>query len=159
MVQSPLVSAQSTPSGRLSIRSTSIAAPGPVLVTVIVKLATSPALIVSSAAVLRTTTAGQLTVIVAVSETGSSLEASAVAVLVSVPQSAASVAPETITLALASSARSPKAQLSTWPVVPASGVMVQRSLLSLQSIPLGRLSVRVTPKAVPGPLLVTVIVK
>src|SRR5262249_60888859 len=81
-----------------------------------------------------------------------SLLALTVTWLCRVPQSAASVVPLTWIVREAPEARSPKEQLST----PA--LMEQSALSWVQSTPVGRVSVRVTFFATPGPLLVTTIV-
>ena len=99
----------------------------------------------------------QFTVMVAVDELSSvsacdSFDAATTAVFERVPQSAASVAPVTCTVRVAPSARSPKLQVRT----PA--VIEHAAESSLQTTPLGSVSERVTPLAVPGPSLVTTIV-
>src|SRR6266480_2002650 len=155
--QSAESSLQTIPLGSVSVRVTPCAVPGPSLVTTIVNAAVSPASIVPLSAVLRTVTLGQLTVIFAVGASScesacDSFEAATTAVFVSVPQSAASVAPVTCTVRVAPSVRSPKLQLRT----PA--VIEHAAESSLQTTPIGSVSVRVTPLAVPGPSLVTTIV-
>src|SRR5262245_54749614 len=91
----------------------------------------------------------------------SPLATSAVARLVRMPQSAASVVPVTVTLKLSPAPRStgPQARTSlpTAPVIaqPASTPVVP---VIVQSTPGGRSSVMVTSKASPGPSLPTVIV-
>ena len=157
--------------GRVSDRVTPKAVPGPRLVTVMSKLAFSPALTMAFTASLSTVTSGQLTVMVALSllfavEAGGfgSLVASTVAVLSrsNVPetgQSAGSVVVLTVNVLEAPLAMSPNLQLRLTP----SPAMEQ----SLSLVPDraqvpdtdGSMSVRVTPKAVPGPLLVTMMSK
>src|SRR5262245_26936875 len=87
--------------------------------------------------------------------TGSSLSASAVAVLFSVPQSAASVTPCTVTDRDAPEARLPKLHERT----PAAIEQFGLSGFSVQVMPAGSVSDSVTLKAIPGPLLPTVMVK
>ena len=84
----------------------------------------------------------------------SSFDAATVAVLVRVPQSAASVAPETCTEALAPSARSPKLHDR----VPEAIEHALMSGVSDQFTPEGSGSLIVTLWAIPGPLFVAVIV-
>ena len=143
--------------GNVSVTVTPWAVPSPLLVTSIVNPMLSPAVTVPWSGVFVIAIAGQFTVIVAVDRLSPTLatdsfEAATTAVFGSVPQSVASVAPVTCTVRVAPSARSPKAQVRT----PAA--IEQSAESSLQTIPVGSVSVRVTSFAVPGPSLVTRIV-
>src|SRR6187551_2678466 len=110
-------------------------------------------------AVLRTVTSGQRTVIVALEVLlASAVDASFVAatetVFASGPQSVGSVGPLTVTVRNSSSPRSPNEQLRTpLPSIEHPAVLV------VHDTPSGRVSVRVTARAMPGPRLVTVIEK
>src|SRR5439155_1764879 len=142
--------------GTVSVTVTPWAVPSPLLVTSIVNPMLSPAVTVPWSGVFVIAIAGQFTVIVAVDRLSPTLatdsfEAATTAVFGSVPQSVASVAPVTCTVRVAPSARSPKAQVRT----PAA--IEQSAESSLQTIPVGSVSVTVTPEAEPAPLLVTVI--
>jgi hypothetical protein len=152
-------SAQVIPPGSVSVVTTFVAVPGPSFVVVMVKLAVSPALMLSSAAVLSTRTFGHCTTIDAESVLSEELfarsfVADTVAVFGSVPQSAASVTPEITTLRTEPLVRLPKLQLS-------APLEIEQSFeLSLHATPDGSgVSLTVTEVAVPGPSLVTVIVK
>src|SRR5438477_217124 len=144
------------PDGMVSCTVTLVAAPGPSLVTVIVKVAVSPAFTVPLP-VLVTSRLGQRTVSVAeavlfAKVVEASLVAATVTVFGRVPQSAAVVARDRVIVRDAPLVRVPKAQLRTSavqaPAVQLAAPIVRR--------PLGGVSWAVTPKAVPGPSLVTV---
>src|SRR5437870_603802 len=135
---------------------TFVAAPGPSLVTVMVKVAVSPALIVPLP-VLLTRTSGHSTVSVAedvllARVVEASFVAATVTVFGRVPQSAAVVARDRVIVRDAPLVRVPKAQLRTPAVMEQSAAFAPPRV----QVPLGRVSWAVTPKAVPGPSLVTV---
>src|SRR5438105_5509573 len=135
---------------------TFVAAPGPSLVTVMLKVDVSPALTVPLP-VLATRTFGQMTVSVADAVLFARVvEASFVAATVTVfgrlPQSAAVVARDRVIVLDAPLVRVPKVQLRTPVVIEQSPAFVPPRV----QVPLGRVSWAVTPKAVPGPSLVTV---
>src|SRR5678816_861102 len=119
-----------------------------------VKVAVSPALIEPASGVFSTTMSGQLTVTVAVEVllarfAAGSLVADTVAVFVRRPHCWGDVVADTVTSAVACGAMFPKSQVKT-PLL-----MAQAALFSDQIGPVGSVSVKVTPCAVPGPLLVT----
>src|SRR5438128_2715931 len=137
---------------------TFVAAPGPSLVTVMVKVDVSPALTVPLP-VLATRTFGQITVSVAEAEllarvVEASFVAATVTVFGRVPQSAAVVARDRVIVRDAPLVRVPKAQSRTPVVIEQKPASVPPRV----QVPLGRVSWAVTPKAVPGPSLVTVMV-
>ena len=82
-----------------------MARPGPRFVTSIVNVAVPPALTVPPSGVFSTVTSGHLTTTLAVAWSVPSLVVVTLAVLLTVPQSAASVVPEMWTLKLAPAAR------------------------------------------------------
>ncbi len=163
-VVSPLIapSTQSTPAGSGSSTWTPVAVPSPTFETVMSQPIGSPALTGPTGfASLTSWMSAQRTSIEPVSEllpawAARSFAAPTVAVFGMLPQSWASVSPETLTVALAPDARSPKLQDRT--SLPTSPLIEQDVLSSDQSIPPGRLSVRVTFRAMPGPRLLTTIV-
>src|SRR5438477_582840 len=147
------------PDGMVSCTVTLVAAPGPSLVTVIVKVEVSPALIVPLP-VLATSRSGQITVSVAeavlfAKVVEASLVAATVTVFGRVPQSAAVVARDRVIVRDAPLVRVPKAQLRTPLAIEQSAAFAPPRV----QVPLGRVSLAVTPKAVPGPRLLTVIEK
>src|SRR3990172_6062938 len=138
-----------------SVRTTSLAVPGPALATVIRNPTWSAASTVSSSAVLVTEMPGHSTTMSAdevLFWVFASFVALTVAVLCRTPQSSASVTPVTWIVRIAPDARSPKEQLST-PLA-----IEQSAESSCHATPAGKVSVRVTFLATPGPLLVTTIV-
>ena len=152
-----LVMVQLTPEGSTSVKVTSLATPSPVLVTRIVKTALSPAEIEPLPS-FSTVTSGQSTVTVASSEllvlaVSDSFAAATNAVLSRSPQSSASVVPFTVTVRVAPGAKSPKLQVSSFPLATA-----HPALLVVQVTPAGRVSVTETSLAIPEPVLVTTIV-
>src|SRR5438477_372344 len=123
------------------------------------KVAVSPALTVPLP-VLATRTFGQMTVSVAeellfARVVDSSFVAANVTVLGRVLQSAAVVARDRVIVRVAPLVRVPKLQLRTPAVMEQSPAFVPPRV----QVPLGRVSWAVTPKAVPGPSLVTVMLK
>src|SRR4029078_3572282 len=146
------------PAGSVSLISTSLATPGPRLVTLMVNESWSPAFTWPSSGVFSSLMSGQLTVTVsedllsacATSELDS-LSAAVEAPFGICPHCAADDVPERVTLAVAFGARSPKVQLRTL-------FAIEQSLLSsVQLMPFcGTLSVRVTFLAVPWPWFLTV---
>ena len=159
--QDVLSSDQSIPPGRLSVRVTFRAMPGPRLLTTIVKVARLPALTSPPSGVLTTVTSGHWTTTEAVAVSLPSFEVVTLAVLLTVPQSAGSVGPEMRALKLAPAARlalvQPRTSVPTGPVMAheAPPVTVPR----VQSTPGGSGSLTATLSAVPVPVLVTVISK
>src|SRR3989442_613168 len=136
-----------------------VAAPGPSLVTVMVKVEVSPALTVPLP-VLATRTFGQITGSVAEAEVlARVVEASFVAATVTVfgrvPQSAVVVARDRVIVRGAPLVRVPKVQLRTPAVIEQSEAFGPQRVL----LPLGRVPSSVPLEAVPGPSLVTVMVK
>src|SRR6266480_1575020 len=138
--------------GSVSVRETPAAVPGPLFPTVIRNPIASPPSMSGASAVLVTNTSGQSTVIVALAVSPPSFVVVTPAVLSTTPQLAAVVDEMMCTDLLSLEPRSPKSQVSTPPAIE------QSAESSLQTIPLGSVSVRVTPCAVPGPSLVTTIV-
>jgi len=130
---------------------TLLAVPAPPLFTVIVKPMLSVELTDVASAVLLTVRSGQFTVIVAVEvllacAPVASLVAEAVAELTRGPQSDASVVPLTLTVRLSPLFRSPNVQLKA--LLP---LMVQPALPVFHVTPAGKVSVSVTPRAIPKP--------
>ena len=114
--------------------------------------------------VFSTVTSGQFTTTLAVAWSVPSLVVLTLAVLLTVPQSAASVAPEMWMLKLAPAARLGLVQVRT--SVPTGPVMAQfRPVVlpvgaaAVQSTPAGSGSLTLTPRAVPVPVFVTVMSK
>ena len=103
--------------GSVSVSVTAVAVPGPALDTVIVKPIRSPAETVPASGVLTTLMSGHWTTTAAVSESGSSLVASIVAVLSIVAQEAAVVGLLMCTVRVAPAGRSPKSHASTPAVI------------------------------------------
>src|SRR5438876_459877 len=135
---------------------TSVAAPGPSLLTVLLKVAVPPALTAPSP-VLGTRPSGQITGSGAEAEllamvVGASFVAATVTVFGRVPQSAAVVARDRVVVRDAPLVRVPTLQLRTPAVVEQSPAFAPPRV----QVPLGRVAWAVTPKAVPGPSLVTV---
>src|SRR5207237_639650 len=142
--------------GRVSWAVTHIAAPGPSFVTVMLNVAGSPARAVPLP-VLATRTFGQMTVSVAeellfARVVEASFVAATVTVFGRVPQSAAVVARDRVIVRVAPLVRVPKVQLRTPAVMEQSAAFAPPRV----QVPLGRVSWAATPKAVPGPSLVTV---
>src|SRR5687767_4934779 len=163
MEQDVLSSLQIIPAGNVSLSVTSLAVPGPMLVTVIVNTALVPAFIGPFPS-LTTETSGQLTTMFAVAElfpstSEPSFVAAPVAVFVSVPQSAASVAPETITVKLAPGAIVPKLQLRMFPAIGFVQEAAPVPPVIAHATPAGSGSFKVTPVADPVPMLLIVMVK
>src|SRR5438045_193303 len=147
------------PDGMVSCTVTLVAAPGPSLVTVIVKVEVSPALTVPLPDLV-TRTFGQSTVSVAeavlfAKVVEASLVAATVTVFGRVPQSAAVVARDRVIVRDAPLVRVPKAQLRTPAVIEQSAAFAPPRV----QVPLGRVSCAVTAKAVPGQRLLTVMLK
>ncbi len=142
------------PAGSVSVRVTLAESPVPPAVTTMVKLAVPPAL-TAAPAVFCTETSGQRTVIVVGPALAvPSFVVPALALLLTVPQLAVVVGELRCTVALPAGASEPKLQVRTPAVIvqPATaGEIVQ-----LVPAGVGRVSVMVTPVAVPVPLLVTV---
>src|SRR2546423_11214227 len=115
------------PEGMVSCAVTLVAAPGPSLVTVMVNVAVSPALIVPLP-VLVTRTSGHSTVSVAeellfARVVEASFVAATVTVFGRVPQSAAVVAPDKVIVRVAPVVRVPEAQLTTPAVMEQSAAL------------------------------------
>ena len=136
---------------------TSFARPSPSFSTTIVNAAVSPASIVPWSAVFRTDRSGQLIRMLTGPADGlPSFELVAEAVLLTTPQVAAVVGEEMCTVRLAPEARSPKSQLRTPDAIPQSAAPVPPSIVQLRPAFEGSVSVRVTSRATPAPLFVTV---
>jgi hypothetical protein len=88
-----------------------------------------------------------------------SFVAAPVAVLFSVPQSAASVVPETITVKLAPAAIVPKLQLRVLPTIGSTHDAAPVPPVIAHATPAGSGSFKVTPVADPAPMLSIVMVK
>ena len=140
----------------MSVTVTSVAAPGPALVTVIVNPIGSPADTDGASGIFRTPMSGHWTTTVPVSDTGSPLLESAVAVLMIVAHDAAVVGEEICTVRDWPAARSPKLHDSTPAVIEHAATSGDSDHTSPALT--GSVSVSVTPLAVPGPVLETVIV-
>jgi hypothetical protein len=151
-------SLQTIPLGSVSVRVTPLAVPGPSLVTTIVNAAVSPASIVPWSAVLRTVTFGQLTVIVALSESAPSFDVVTFAVLSTEPHVAAVVGDVMCTCLLPPAAMVPKLQVRTPAAMEHPESLPAASIVQLRPASVGRVSVTVTPEAEPAPLLLAVIV-
>jgi len=93
IVQSFSASVQWIPAGRLSVRVTPVAVPAPMFSTLIDQVIVSPASTLPPSGVLVTLTSGQLTTTDAPSLSVPSFVVETLAVLLTVPQSAASVVP------------------------------------------------------------------
>src|SRR5215212_1779581 len=159
--QDALSSLQSTPAGRLSVRVTSRATPGPRFSTTIVNVAVPPALTLPPSGVFVTLTSGHSTVTFAASWSVPSLDVETLAVLLTTPQSAAFVVPETCTVKLAPAARlgfvQARTSLPTAPVIEhESPVVLPVGAPALQSTPAGSGSLTEMPSVVWVPLFVTV---
>src|SRR5580765_4485485 len=112
MEQLALSCCQSTPAGKVSVRVTFFATPGPLFVTTIVNAAVSPAVIVPLSAVFTTWTSGQSTVIVTGPVDGlPSFELVAVAVFTTSPQVAVVVGEARCTVTEAPAAIDGKVQV------------------------------------------------
>src|SRR2546427_134964 len=148
---------QSTPvpPGSGSEMETPVASPAPVLVSVTVNPMSSPALTEAASAVLVIVRLGQFTVIVAVAElsvwSDPSLSAATVAVFESVPQSWASVTPETWIVFDTPSSSVANVQLRVPDEIehPVTAGSID------QATPAGNGALSVTLVAVPGRLFVT----
>src|SRR5688572_6791713 len=113
MVQSAESSVHVRAAGRLSSRTTLNAVPGPLLVTVIVNEALSPAFTTPASGVFTTLRPGQLMVISPASFTGAALLASAVAIGLETLPHVAPVGAVTVTDPVPFGARLPKLQSRT----------------------------------------------
>ena len=143
--------------GSGSLRVTALAVPGPALETVTSKTTFSPALIVWASGVLSTVRLGFWQLMLASSVSVGALVDFAVAVLSRVVQLSKSVGAVTVTVFDSPAARSPKSQSRVFPTIglaqsPASGPETTQA----PETPLGSGSLRVTPVAVPVPVLETV---
>src|SRR5665811_328522 len=144
--------------GRSSLNATSDAAPGPVLVTVMVKPISPPAVMSSATAVLLIVTSGrQTTVYDPASVTRAALSASAVAVVLrsrsQLVTSSGSV-PLTVTVRLPPTGNRSSVQVSSTPLIKQSSKSL---LFAAHSIPLGSVSVNATSVALVEPALRTVV--
>jgi hypothetical protein len=148
---------KSARAGNVSVSVTCRAVPGPPLDTVIVNPIASPADTDTASGVFTTLMFGHWTATVPVPETGSSLLASAMAVLLIVPQLCAVVGDETCTVRVAPAASVPKSHDSTAAVIVQPGAE-PATIDQFNPGLAGSVSVTVTPVAAPGPALVTVIV-
>ena len=162
---SSATSSQSMLAGSASVMTTSYAAPGPLLVMVMVKLSLSPALTDSWSATFSISRSGQSTRMLSVELSGSltsstsstsrtRFDASTVAVFSTVPQSDAAVRPLIVT-----TSDPPDAIVSHSQVRVPFVTEQASSRTASQSMFDGSTSVMTTLYAVPWPLLVIVIVK
>src|SRR5579864_1945464 len=159
-VQAPAlgVAVQLTPPGvvRVSVTVADRAVPAPVLVTVTVKPMASPAETTGESAVLVTVIGAQSTWMPATADRApvSWLAAPAPAWFCSRVQLASEVVAATTTVTEVPGPRSPKLQASTPAAIEQA---LAGAVVTPQVSPAGRVSVRVTPRAVPAPVLATVI--
>src|SRR6476646_10210124 len=141
--------------GNVSVRVTLLAFPGPLSPTVIRNPIVSPPSTRGASAVFVTKMSVQFTVTVALSESCPSFALVPLAMFSPTPQLWAVVGETMCTDLLSSGPRSPKSQVST-PVVIEQPASLLAASIDQSSPPLvGRLSVTVTPCAVPVPLFVT----
>jgi hypothetical protein len=149
------------PAGSVSVTLMPVAGPGPALLTVMLKVAVCPAKIGPLPVLLMCTsahwTAIEALAVLSVWSAGGSLVALTVALLVSVPQSAVVVGRDTVIGVVVAPAASVPANVHVNVPVAVAG-QVQPAPATIVQLPVGRVSVTLTPVAGPGPALLTVIV-
>src|SRR5688572_27712459 len=144
------------PAGSVSLTVTDVESPVPPALTRMVKVAVPPAL-TAALPVFWIETSGQFTVmVVGPAVLLPSLVVVALALLLTVPQLAAVVGELRCTLALPAGAIEPKLQVRTPAVIEQPSTAGE--IVQLVPALVGRVSVTVTPVAVPVPLLVAVMV-
>jgi hypothetical protein len=137
-----------------------VAEPGPALLTVILKLMLAPALTVCPSGVFTIDRFGRWQVMLPGSETLPWLVAFAHALLLYVVQLAKLVVLLTVALKFAPEASVPTLQLR----ICAAGYVPEieqpaEAVVQVEAVPVGSVSLNITPVAEPGPALLTVILK
>src|SRR5437667_356970 len=146
------------PAGSVSVTTTPVAAPPPMLLTVSVKVAVLPALIGPLPA-FTTCTSGQVIVIEAdasllLRAVGASFVAATCTLLVSGPQSAAAVARESVIVTDPAAANGLSVPVKVQVSVPLAVARQALSACALTvQVPEGSVSVTTTPVAAPPPML------